>query len=66
MDQAGLMLDGVAQGGIDGVAHPGSHGAVDLQVVGSYGVALLVIRNDDVADALAEILQIPGNGEDGH
>ena len=66
MYQAGLMLDGVAEGGVDGVAHPGGHGAVDLEVMGGDRVTLLVVRNDDVADTLAQILQVAGDGKDGH
>ena len=66
VDQHGLMLHGVADGGVDGVAHPGGHGAGHLQILGGDGVALAVIGHDDLADTLPQILQIPGHRQNGH
>ena len=52
VDQHGLMLHGVAHGGVDAVAHPGGHGAGDLQVLGGHGLALAVVSHHDLADPL--------------
>ncbi len=61
-----LMLDGVAHGGVDGVAHPGGHGAGNLEILAGDGLAALGVGDNDLADALTQILQIAGDGEDGH
>ena len=66
MDEDRLMLDGVAHGGVDGVAHPGGHGAGDLEILAGDGLAALGVGDNDLADALTQILQIAGDGENGH
>ena len=66
MDQNGLMLDRVAHGGVDGVAHPCGHGAGNFEVLAGDGVAALGVGNNDLADTLTQILQIAGDSEDRH
>ena len=66
MDEHGLVLHGVAHGGVDAVAHPGGHGAGDLQVLGGHGLALAVVSHHDLADPLPQILQVLGHGQNGH
>ena len=53
-----LMLDGVAHGGVDGVAHPRGHGAGDLEIFAGDGLAAAGVSNNDLADALAQILEV--------
>ena len=66
VDEHRLVLHGVADGGVDGVAHPGGHGAGHLQILGGDRLAAAAVGHDDLADALPQVLQIPGHGEDGH
>ena len=66
MDENRLMLDGVAHGGVDGVAHPCGHGAGNLEIVTGDGLAAAGVSDNDLADALTQILKIAGNSEDGH
>ena len=53
-------------GGVDRVAHPRGHRAGDLEILGRDGIALAVVGDDDLADALAQILEIARHGENGH
>ena len=66
VDQHGLMLHGVAHGGVDAVAHPGGHGAGHFQVLGGHGVALAVVGHNDLTNALPQVLQVLGHGQDCH
>ena len=66
MDQNGLMLDRVAHGGVDGVAHPCGHGAGNFEVLAGDGLATLGVGNNDLADTLTQILQVAGDSEDSH
>ena len=61
-----LMLDRVAHGGVDGVAHPRGHRACDLKIVAGDGLAAAGVRDDDLADTLTQILQITGDSQNGH
>ena len=58
VDQNGLVLHGVAHGGVDGVAHPRGHGAGDLEIFAGDGLAAAGVSNNDLADALAQILEV--------
>ena len=66
VDQHRLMLHRIAQGGVDGIAHPRRHGARYLQILRGDGTALLVVGQHDIPDAAAQIGQIPRHGQDGH
>ena len=66
VDQHRLMLHRVAQGGVDGIAHPRRHGARYLQILRGDGTALFVVGQHDIPDAAAQIGQIPRHGQDGH
>ena len=66
VNQHGLMLDGVAHGGVDGVAHPRGHRAGNLEVLAGHGLAGTGVRYNDLADALAQILQIARDGQNCH
>ena len=66
VDQNGLMLDGVAHGGVDGVTHPGGHSAGNFQILTGDRLAGLGVSNDDLADTLAQVLQVLGNSQDSH
>ena len=61
-----LVLHGVAQRGIDGIAHPRRHGPRHLQLLGGHGAALSVVGQHDIADAAAQIRQVAGHGQNGH
>ena len=66
VDQHRLVLHAVAHGGVDGVAHPGGHGTGHVQILGGDGLAGLGVGHHDLADPLPQILQILGNGQNGH
>ena len=66
VDQNGLVLHGVAHGGVDGVAHPRSHGAGNLQILAGDGLAAAGIGHHDLADTLAQILQVAGHSQNSH
>ena len=66
MNQNRLMLDGVAHGGVDGVAHPRGHGASDLEILAGDRLAAAGVGDDDLADTLTQILQVARDGENGH
>ncbi len=66
MYETWLVFNSVAECRVDGVAHPGRHGAVHFQIGRGDGVAFLVVGEDDLADALAEIFEVGRDGKDGH
>ena len=66
VNQHGLMLDGVAHGGVDGIAHPRGHRAGNLEVLAGHGLAGTGVRYNDLADALAQILQVARDSQDRH
>ena len=66
VDQNRLVLHGVAHGGVDAVAHPGGHGAGHLQVLGGDRLAAAAVGHHDLADALPQVLQVLGHGQNGH
>ena len=66
MDQNRLVLHGVAHGGVDGVAHPCGHGAGNLQVLAGNGFAAAGVGHHDLADTLAQILQVASHGQNSH
>ena len=66
VDQHGLMLHGVAHGGVDGVTHPGGHGAGHFQILGGDGLAAAAVSHNNLADAVTEILQVTGNSQNSH
>ena len=61
-----LMLDRVAHGGVDGVAHPRGHGAGNLEIFAGDGLAAAGVGNNDLADALAQILEVTRDSQDCH
>ena len=64
--EAGLMLYGVAESRVDGVAHPSGHCACDLEVLSGDRVALLVVSKNDLADTVAKVGQVSCNSKDSH
>ena len=66
MHHAGLILRRAAQGGVDGVAHPGGHGAADFEVAGGDRLALLIVGHGDLVHSLPQVGQVPDDGEHGH
>ena len=56
VDQARLVLHGIAKGGVDAIAHPGGHGAGHLQVLGGDRTAGPVVGQHHVADPGAHVL----------
>ena len=61
-----LMLDRVAHGGVDGVAHPRGHGAGNFEIFAGDGLAAAGVSNNDLADALAQILEVTRDSQDCH
>ena len=61
-----LVLHGGAEGGVDGVPHPGRHGPGHLEVLGRYGVPALVVGQGDPPDPLPEIFEVLDDGKDRH
>ena len=53
MDHYRLVFDGGAQGGINGIAHPGSHGTGDFKVAGGDRIAFLIISYGDFVKPFA-------------
>lgn len=49
-----------------GFHHPCGHRAVHFEIGGGHGFAVAVVGHDDLAHALPEVLQILGDGENGH
>ncbi len=66
MDEGGTTLHGLDEIGLDGVAQQDGHGAGDLEILHGDGAAIGRLRDDDAADATPHILQVCGQGEDGH
>ena len=66
MNEHGLAFDGLDEVGLDGVDHPGGHGARHLQIFGGHGLARPVVGHDDAAEAFAHVLEVAGHGKDGH
>ena len=66
MQQRRVVFQGLHQVGLDGVAQQHGHGAMDLQLPCSQGLALAVQTEDDLAQALAQVHQRRGQAEDGH
>ena len=66
MNENRLMLDRVAHGGVDGVAHPRGHRACNLEIVTGDGFAAAGVRDDDLADALTQILEVTGDSQNRH
>ena len=66
VDQHRLMLHRIAQGGVNGIAHPRRHGARYLQILRGDGTALFIVGQHNIPDAAAQIGQIPRHGQDGH
>jgi hypothetical protein len=64
--QAGLVFGRAHQGGVDGVAHEGRHGVAHFQVAGGDRFAALVEGHGDVVEALFQVGQILGHGQDRH
>ena len=62
----GLAFDGLDKVRIDGFHHPRGHSAVHFEIGGGHGFAVAVVGHDDLAHALPEVLQILGDGENGH
>ena len=54
------------QRGIDGIAHPGGHGAADLQVAGGNRFAFLIIGHGNFVHSLAQVGQVLDDGQHGH
>ena len=66
MDHAGLILRRHHQGRVDGVAHPGGHGAADFQIAGGDRFACFVKGHRDVVQPFAQVGQIADDGQNGH
>ena len=66
MQQRRIVFQGLHQVGLDGVAQQHGHGAVDLQLPCTQGLALAVQAEDDLAQPLAQVHQRRGQAEDGH
>ncbi len=60
------LLRGLHQGRLQGVFEQHRHGARHLQLLGGDGVAAVVQRQLDAADAGAQVFQIAGERQDGH
>ena len=55
--EAGLLLHGLHEGGVDGGHHPGHHGVAHFQVAGGDGVALLVVGHRDFIQPFLQVRQ---------
>ena len=66
MNENRLMLDRVAHGGVDGVAHPRGHRACNLEIVTGDGFAAAGVSDDNLADALTQILEVTGDSQNRH
>ena len=63
---AGLVLCRAAEGGVNGIAHPGGHGAGYFQVAGGNRFALLIIGYGNIVHSLPQVSQVPDNGQHSH
>ena len=66
MYQTGVVLSRAHEGGVDGIAHEGGHGIADLQIARGDRLAAFVEGNGDVVQALFQISEVFGYGQDGH
>ena len=66
VDEARLVLYRIAEGRIDGIAHPGRHGTGNFQILCGDRISLFVIGKNDLADTLTKVLQIRCNCKDRH
>ncbi len=66
VDEHGLPLDGLEQGGVERVHHPGGHRAIHLEVGRGDVLAGAALRHDDFPDPLAHVLETRGHGQNGH
>jgi len=64
--ETGLVLDCIAKGRVDRVAHKGGHSAVHFQIGSRYRIALLAIGDDNFTDPLPQILQVSRDRQDRH
>ena len=66
VDEYGVVLQRLHQIGHQRVLEEDGHGAIALQLLGGDRLPLAGVADDDVADALLEILQVIGEAEDRH
>lgn len=66
VDEDGSSLDGLHEGGLDGLLHEDAEGASDAEVLSGDGLAGLGHANDHLAEAVPHVLEGGGEGEDGH
>ncbi|VTR63883.1 hypothetical protein DESC_100079 [Desulfosarcina cetonica] len=64
--QAGLVFGGAHQGRVDRVAHEGGHGVADFEITTGNRFAALVEGHGDFVDAVFQVGQVGGHGQDGH
>ena len=66
MHHARLIFSSAHEGGVNGVAHPGAHGAAHLKVTGGHWLTALVKCYGNLIEALTQVCQVFNNGKNGH
>jgi hypothetical protein len=66
VDEGRRAFQGLHQVGRDRFLEQRGHGAVALEVLGAHGFALARIGDDDVAEPLFQVVEIPRQAEDRH
>ena len=64
--QAGGALEGLDEVGLDRVLHQGGHRALGLEVARVNRLARVVIGDQNIAEALLEVVEVGGQTQDGH
>jgi hypothetical protein len=66
VDEDGSVLQGLQQVRLEGVLHHDGHRAGCLELLGRDGIAVPGVADDDAAEAGAQVLEVLGQGQDGH
>ena len=66
VDKHRLAFEGLHQGGVDGLHHPGAHGSVNLKVRRCHRLVVAVEGHDHASHALPQVRKIPGHRQNRH
>ena len=66
VDKRGRALECLHQVGLERILKQRSHGALSLEVAGADGVAGIAVADDDLAQALLEVVDARGQAQDCH
>ena len=66
VDKRRRALEGLNQVGLERVLEQGRHGALSLKVAGTNGLAGKAVANDNLAQALLEVVDARGQAQDRH